>query len=495
MKARLKLLLVFPEIAPFAKTGDLGEVGGTFPKALKEMGHDVRVIMPQYRVINERKYVLRDVIRLQNIDISLGEESIRINVKSAFLPGSKVQVYFIDYKPFFFRQGLYSDPKTGREYADNDKRFTLFAKGVLKTLVKLQWQPDVIHCHDWQSALVPFFLKTLNKNDSFFAKTFSLFTVYNFSSQGDFDSDCVSCLGLDSDFVFQGSSIDFNGRCNFLKAGITSADIVNTVSEKYAEEVQSAPDYGFGMEEVLRQRDDSFYGVVNGIDYKEWSPETDGLIPEKYDVNNISGKRKSKHALLEKYGLPFSDNIPAVVMILPSVDQEGADLIKRAVDEMMHLNIYFIVLGKGKGSDYTFFEKVRKRYKNRVGIGLDFDNSLAHLVTAGADIILMPSKVEPCGLTQLCALRYGTVPLVRLTGGLADTVQPFDPDTEKGTGFVFNDFDVKEFLITLEQAVQIFQDQKTWTTIMKNGMQEDFSWDASARKYVQLYGKCLSKNK
>ncbi len=495
MKGKLKLLLVFPEVAPFAKTGDLGEVGGTFPKALKELGHDVRVIMPQYRVINERKYILRDVIRLQNIDVSLGKESVKVNVKSAFLPNSKVQVYFIDYKPFFFRQGLYSDPKTGKDYPDNDKRFALFARGVLETLVKLQWQPDVIHCHDWQSALVPFFLKTLNKNDPFFAKTFSLFTIHDFSSQGDFDSDCVSSLGLNNNFVFEGSSIDFHGRCNFLKAGIISADVVNTVSEKYAEEVQSAHDYGFGMEEILRERGNSFYSVINGIDYKEWNPAADNLIPGKYDVNDISGKKKNKYTLLEKYRLPFSEKVPVVVMILPSVDQKGIDLVKNALDAMMRLNIYFIVLGKDRELNYKFFDKIKKKYKNKLETDPDFDNSLAHLVTAGADIILMPSKVEPCGLTQLCALRYGTVPLVRLTGGLADTVKPFDPETEKGTGFAFNNLNIKELLKTLKQAVKFFQDQKTWAKIMKNGMREDFSWDTSARKYVQLYSKCLAKNK
>ena len=495
MKGKLKVLLVFPEVAPFAKTGNLGEVGGTFPRVLKELGHDVRVIMPQYRVINERKYVLRDVIRLQNIEVSLGDESIKINVKSAFLPNSKVQIYFIDYKPFFFRQGLYSDPKTGKEYPDNHKRFTLFAKGVLKTLVKLQWQPDVIHCHDWQSALVPFFLKTLNKSDPFFAKTFSLFTIHNFSFQGDFDPDCVSSLGIDNNFVFQGSSIDFHGRCNFLKAGITSADVVNTVSEKYAEEVQSSTEYGFGMGEVLRQRGNSFYGVTNGIDYKEWDPATDNLIPEKYNVSDISGKEKNKYVLLEKYGLPFSIKVPVVALILSSVDQAGIDLIKSAVDAMMRLNIYLIVLGENKGHNYTFFESIRKKYKNKLAVESNFDRALIHLVMAGADIILVPSKIEPSGLTQLYGLRYGTIPLVRATGGLADTVHQFDPNTEKGTGFVFNNFNSKEFLKILKQAVKIFQDRKAWTKIMKNGMREDFSWEASARKYVQLYGKCLAKNK
>ena len=493
MKGKLKILMVFSEVAPFAKTGELGDVGSGLPKVLKEMGHDVRIITPQYRVTNERKYVLRDVIRLRNIDVLLGKKTLRINVKSAFLPNSKVQVYFIDYKPFFFREGIYTDPKSGKEYSDNDRRFILFSKGVLETLIKLQWQPDVIHCHDWQSGLTPFFLKIVNKDVPFFGNTFSLFTVHNFASQGNFDPDCVSDMGLDGDFIFPGSGIEFHGQCSFLKAGVVYADVVNTVSERYAQDVQSHQDYGYGMEEVLRSREDNFYGVVHGIDDSVWNPEVDSLIPKKYTIDDLSGKVENKRALLENQGLPFSTERPVVAMISRLTDQKGLDVVRDAFDEMMRMNIYFVLLGEGDESYHRFFDQVRKKYAGRVGINLNDDNTLTHLIEAGADIFLIPSRYEPCGLTQLRSLKYGTVPVVRETGGLADTVQPFDPETGKGTGFLFHDFSVKHLLRAVKRAVRTFEDRKTWLRIMKNGMREDFSWRGSAKRYVQLYGKCVSR--
>lgn len=266
MKSKLNILMVFPEIAPFIRTGEVGEVGGSLPKFLKEMGHDVRVITPQYKATNERKYILRDVIRLQNIEVPLGKKSVQINVKSAFLPNSKVQVYFIDYKPFFFREGVYADPKNGKAYVDNDKRYILFSKGVLETLTKLQWQPDIIHCHDWQSGLIPFLLKTKTKNDVFFQKTFSLFTVHDFTEHGNFDRACLSDIGINGDFIFKGSGLDLGGKCSFLKAGIQYADSVNTVSETYAQEIQKNTNNQKGILETLNKRKDKFQGIVNGVD-------------------------------------------------------------------------------------------------------------------------------------------------------------------------------------------------------------------------------------
>lgn len=495
MKGKLKVLMVFSEVAPFTKTGVLGDVGGSLPKVLKEMDHDVRVITPQYRVINERKYVLRDVIRLQNIEVDLREETLKINVKSAFLPNSKVQVYFLDYKPFFFREGLYTDLKSGKDYQDNDRRFILFSKGVLETLKKLQWQPDVIHCNDWQTGLVPFFLKTIYKKDSFFERTFSLLTIHTFDLQGNFNPACISDMGVDENFSLAKSGIELNGQCSFLKAGITYADMLNTISETYAQEVQSSPEYGFGMGDVLRTREEDFCGVVNGVDYSVWSPDVDSRIPQKYNISDLDGKEENKRILLEKYGLPFFKERAVIAMISQLTEQKGLDFVRDTFKDMMRQDIYFILLGDGDNSYHQFFEQVRKKYPNRVGVNFSFDDSLAHLIEAGADILLMPSKYEPCGLTQLYSLKYGTVPVVRATGGLVDTIRAFDPETGKGTGFLFYDSDAKDMLKVIELAVRTFKDRRTWLRIMKNGMREDFSWRTSAKKYVQLYGKCISKNK
>ena len=380
MKVTLKILLVFPEVTPFTKMGGVADVGSGLPKALKEMEHDVRVIMPQYRVVNERRYVLRDVIRLQDIDVPLGQETVKINVKSAFLPNSKVQVYFIDYKPFFFRDGLYVDPETGKDYPDNDKRFILFAKGVLETLKRLQWQPDVIHCNDWQCGLIPFFLKTLYNENPFFDRMCSLFTIHDFALQGSFDPVCLSAMGVDESVFCPGSDLEFQGQCSFLKAGIVYADVVNTVSERYAQEVRSSPEYGYGMGEVITGRAGHFYGVMNGIDYSVWDPETDSLIPENYSIKNLEGKEKNKRVLLEKHGLPFCQERPVIGMIPRPMDQEGLALVQDSFDEIMRLNVCFVLLGMEDGQYSRFFNQAQKKYPDRVGINVTADDFLNHLI-------------------------------------------------------------------------------------------------------------------
>jgi starch synthase len=495
MKGKQKILMVFSEVSPFTMTCGSGEVGGGLPKALKDLGHDVRVITPQYRIINERKYILRDVIRLQNIEVPFGNKTLIINVKSAFLPNSKVQVYFIDYKSYFFREGLYVNPENGKEYPDNDKRFILFSRGVLETLKKLQWQPDVIHCNDWQTGLIPFFLKTNYKDDSFFTKICTLLTVHNFTSQGIFDPVCISDMGLDGNFCFSGSSLEFNNKCNFLHTGLNYADLINTVSESYSKEVQSSSEFGYGMENVLQKRKNDFFGIVNGVDYGVWNPEVDYWIPERYGPGNLDGKIKAKKALLEKHGLLYDEKIPVVVLNSPLTDQNGMNLIKDSFDQMMNLNIYFILLGFGEKAYHQFFKQIKKKYANKVGINFTYDDSLAHLVTAGADIVLIPSNYEPCGLVQLTGLKYGAVPLVRKTGGLADTIKPFNKEFGTGTGFVFKEDNVNHFIKTLKGSLKVFNDQKVWIRLMKNGMREDFSWNTSAKKYVQLYNKCILKKK
>jgi starch synthase len=495
MKSKLKILLVYSEVAPFSKTGGLGDVGGALPKALKDMGHDVRIITPQYQCINERKYILRDVIRLLNIDVALGDEHFQVHVKSAFLPDTKVQVYFIDYKPFFFRKGLYADPKTSKDYPDNCKRFALFSKGVLETLHRLHWQPDVIHCNDWQTAMIPYFLKAIYKDNPFFSQTSTLFTVHNFAFQGCFDSQCSSFLKLEVQTQNPESPVSPDGWVNFLKMGIVHADLLNTVSEKHAVEAQSSPEFGFGLEKLLRLRKKQFFGILNGIDYHVWNPETDPLIPVRYDIHRLNGKEENKKALLEKFGLAYNPEVPVIATVSRLTEQKGMDLVRDSFNDIMALNAVFVVLGQGEESFEQFFKKMAKKYAGRVGINFTFDDPLAHLIIAGADIFLMPSRFEPCGLTQLYSLKYGTVPVVCPVGGLYDTVEAYKHKTEKGTGFVVPNPDSKALAQTLRQVVKAFRDSKTWSRIQKNGMKKDFSWEVSAKKYVQLYHKCVVQNK
>ncbi|MBN2030724.1 glycogen/starch synthase [bacterium] len=495
MKSMLKILMVFSEVAPFTNTGELGNVGGALPKALKDLGHDVRVITPQYRIVNERKYVLRDVIRLQDIDVPLGDETVRINVKSAFLPNSKVQIYFIDYKPFFFRDGLYVDNKNGKDYQDNDRRFILFSKGVLETLTKLQWQPDVIHCNDWQSGLIPFFLKTMNKDNPFFHHTSSLFTVHNFNSQGNFHPNCLSYMGVNGNFVFPGSGIEFHGHCSFLKAGIVYADAVNIVSNKYSTPHQPNKNNKYNMEEVLNSRREKYYSISSGIDYSVWNPEVDNLIPFKYGIKDIGSKQQNKRALLEKYHIPYSEETAVLAIISNIIDDEGLALMKKIIGKLMEMNIVLILIGQEIKAYYQFFKQVKKKYSDRLGIDLVYDLSTAHLIKAGADIVLVPSKYDTHGLDQLSCLKYGSVPIVYSKGEEYNSIKTFHPETGKGTGFVFNRFNGSDVLRAVKRAVATYSNKKLWFKIMKNGMREDFSWNISSKKYIQLYSKCISRKK
>jgi starch synthase len=493
VKKKLKILMALSEVAPFAKTGGLADVGSALPKALKDLGHDIRVIMPQYRMINERKYVLRDVIRLQDIPVQLGEKEVVINVKAAFIPNSKVQVYFIDYRPFFFREGLYVDPKTDKDYPDNADRFILFAKGVLETLKKLQWQPDIVHCNDWQTGLIPLLLKTFYAEDPFYAKIRTLFTVHNFVYQGIFPQDFLSSISLNDQLNAEDSGILRDGKCNFLQAGLVHADLLNTVSETYGQEVQSLPEYGCGMESLLQKRKHDFSGIVNGLDESIWNPEIDEYLPQSYNTDSFEGKLYAKSALLENLHLESDMSRPLIGVVSRLTLQKGFDLICDVLDELMQLNLSMVILGVGDKKYESFFKKTEKKYKSKFRFLASFDESLAHLITAGADIFLMPSLQEPCGLTQLFSLKYGTVPVVHHTGGLADTITSFHPKKKTGNGFVFKKPVAGEMFSTIKESLKLYETPALWKKIIQNGMKEDHSWKVSSNKYVQLYQKCLLK--
>ncbi len=494
MKTKLKILMAVSEVAPFTKTGGLGDVGGALPKALKDLDHDVRIITPQYRDVNERKYILRDVIRLQNISVQLGDESVEINVKSAFLPNSKVQVYFLDYRPFFFRKGLYVDEQKGKDFPDNDKRFILFSRGIIETLIKLQWQPDVIHCNDWQTGLIPFFVKTLYKDDPFFKKTSTLMTVHNFVFQGNYPESCLKTIGVEPGLK-EVESIKVNDYYSFLRAGITYSDKVNTVSKTYVEETSSSPEFGFGLEPLLEKRQKDYSGIVNGIDELIWNPETDDMIWEKYTSKELGNKVQNKEQLFETNGIKASIDTPCLCMISRLTDQKGLDWIKEIFPKLMSENLVLFILGIGDAEYHKFLQQMQKKYPDKLSVHLKFDEVLAHRLIAGSDIFLMPSKFEPCGLTQLYSMKYGTIPVVNATGGLVDTVQTFDADTGKGNGFVMEKATASHLLKSIKKALSLHSNKKMWQKIMKSAMREDYSWESSAKKYLQLYAKCITHRK
>lgn len=491
---KLKILFLSSEVYPFAKTGGLADVSNSLPRALKELGHEVRIIMPKYKIINDRKYVLREVIRLRNISIPIGDSEKKINVKSAFTPDSlKLQIYFIDFRQYFAREGLYVDAKTNKEYPDNDERFILFAKAVFKTLKLLYWQPDVIHCNDWQSGLVPFFLKTKYKDDEFFKNTATLLTIHNVGYQGNFPKESYLKTNSDPKYCTPGGLLEFYNKFSFLKAGINYADYINTVSGAYAEEIQSHEEYGMGFEGILRDKKKIFTGILNGVDYKVWNPETDKLIPQTYTYANIGKKAENKKALVEKCGFAFDENVPLIGIISRLDDQKGFDILEQAFDEILNMNVQMVVLGVGDKKYHKMLSDFEKKHSGKLSVNLRFDDELAHLIEAGADMFLMPSRYEPCGLNQLFSLKYGTVPIVRKTGGLADTIKEFDPEKGKGNGFVFEEYKSSELLKAVKRALELYKKPKIWKKLIRNGMKQDFSWTVSAKKYSKLYERIINK--
>jgi len=488
MPATFRILFASSEIAPFAKTGGLADVSGALPKAIGELGHDIRLMMPKYQAIDEGKFPLQTVPALQELEIPLAGRKRLVSIKLAFLPDTQVPVYLLDYPPFFDRPGLYGDPETGLDYPDNDERFILFCRGVLETLKALQWRPDIIHCNDWQTSLIPLYLKTLYKDDPFFTGVKTLLTIHNLAYQGVFDPPALRKAGLPESLFYPLSPVEFYGKVNFLKAGIEFADMLNTVSETYAQEIQE-PEFGYGLEGVLRHRADDLYGIINGVDYSVWSPEIDPFIPYHYDVAHLEGKWKNKKVLLQEYGWKPSDDIPLIGSISRLADQKGFDLVSKAIDRMARMNLRYVLLGLGDPRYHKIFSEIQKKYPDKVSVHLKFDNRLAHLIEAGSDIFLMPSRYEPCGLNQLYSLRYGTIPVVRATGGLADTVVDFDPRTQKGTGFVFRRYSPEALLQALRKALEVYQNREIWIKLIKEAMRQDFSWAASAKKYVNLYQK------
>ncbi|CUU06451.1 starch synthase [Candidatus Kryptobacter tengchongensis] len=490
----LNILFISSEIVPFAKTGGLADVSFALPQAIKELGHEVRAMMPKYGFISERKFGIHEIVRLREMDIPVGDKLQRGSAKASFIVGQKVkvQVYFLENEFYYNRDGLYVDSKTKKDYPDNDERFIFFSKGIIETLKKLGWRPDVIHCNDWQTALVPVYLKTIYNDEPFFKGVKTVLTIHNIGYQGVFPKESFYKSGLPDEIFPQ---IEHNGKFNFLKAGILYADVITTVSPTYAKEIISDDEIGAGLSDVLKKRKKDIYGILNGVDYSVWSPENDKYIPVPYSIQTIETKYENKKALLRHFGLEYDEKIPVVAQISRLAEQKGFDLVEEIIDEMMKLDIQYIVLGTGEPRYEEMLEKIKKKYPKKVGIHIGFSEELAHLIEAGADIFLMPSRYEPCGLNQMYSLRYGTVPIVRKTGGLADTVEEFNPRTGRGTGFLFEKYSGQELLKALKKALSVYKNRKAWLKLMKNGMMKDFSWTASAKKYVELYQKLVTPTK
>ena len=466
------------ECVPFSKTGGLADVIGALPPALATLGHQVTVYLPRYRQteLNKPKTVI------SSITVPFDDRYRFCSV----LDGGKragVQFYFIDYPPFFERDGLYGTALG--DYHDNAERFALFSRAVLEA-AKILGAPDILHCHDWQTALVPILLKTLYVGDPAFAEAPCVFTIHNLGYQGLFQPEILPLLMLPWD-LFTMSKMEFYGKVNFLKGAIEMADYITTVSRRYAQEIQTA-EFGFGLEGVLRARSATIAGILNAVDYLSWNPEDDPHIAANYSARDLSGKAKCKLDLLREFGLAQETQLPVVGMVSRFVQQKGFDLVQQVADRLALEDMLLIVLGSGQREYEDLFRRLNKQYPQKVAVKIAYDEALAHKVEAGSDLYLMPSHYEPCGLNQIYSLRYGTVPIVRATGGLDDTVEQFDPRTGKGTGFKFREYTGEAMLATLRSAVTLFrEDQKTWQNLMRSGMAQDYSWTHSAREYVKVY--------
>jgi starch synthase len=481
----LNIAFVTPEAVPYAKTGGLADISGILPRLLAAMGHSVRLFLPKYRQIsitfpNSNK--LKSDFKLDIEDKSFTGEIWSLSNKS-----SNLEIILIGNDFLFNRAELYRDNSTGEDYADNDDRFIFFSRAVLSAMKILGWRPDIVHANDWQTALIPSYLKTLYQDDDFYRNTSAVFTIHNMAYQGQFPAEVFGKIGIDKAYFTPTGPFEFWGKVNFLKSAISFADRITTVSPTYAEEIQETSDFGMGLEGVLKEKKDRLVGILNGVDYEDWNPQKDKLIPYNYILANLSGKRKNKLALLHQADLPLRMEEPLIGMISRLDNQKGFDLIEEAMDQIMAMNLQFILLGTGVEKYHLFFKDMEKKYPDKFRVYLKFDNSLAHLIEAGADMFLMPSRYEPCGLNQMYSLKYGAVPIVRKTGGLADTVIDFNEKDKTGTGFVFDEYDSESMLKAIKRAVAVYNRRRTWYKVVKQGMRQDFSWEKSAGKYQDLY--------
>jgi starch synthase len=489
MPGSLRVVVVASEVVPFAKTGGLADVTGALAVALGHQGHQVSVIMPRYPVIEHAVRSLEKVHDALVVPMGPGVEYGAV-WRAKLAP--KIPVYFIEHQQYFNRDALY----TGAEgdYPDNAQRFAFFAKAALEACRALNLKPDVLHCHDWQSALIPAYLKSTLHDDPDFASIGSLMTIHDLAYQGLFPPEVMEFLQLPPQ-TYSPEGIEFYGRVNYLKAGIVYADLVSTVSRRYSQEIQT-PAFGFGLDGILRYRGQDVYGILNGIDDREWNPARDRLIAARYTAADLAGKRLCKQALVGAFGLAAERmNAPLVGMISRLVDQKGFELLENAIHRLLALDLGLVILGTGEARYEEFLRSISERYAGQVGVRIGFDNSLAHKIEAGCDIFLMPSRFEPCGLNQMYSLRYGTIPVVHGTGGLDDSIESYDPESAEGNGFKFESYDAEALLASLQQAVALYHDREAWERLMRRGMQMDFSWASPARAYGDLYAKALEKRR
>jgi starch synthase len=488
----LKIVMFAAEVSPFTKVGGLGDVIGALPKSLAALGAKPVVVTPAYRHTLEGDFNIQPCRLVREFNVSMGSSTERAEIYQAWMEEGEINIFLIGSKKFFDRPGIYDDPVTKEGYHDNMERFIFFMKAGLEFVLRLGNPVDILHCHDSQTALIPGMLRTnYRSHHPALSKVGTLFTIHNLAYQGIYSKEALHHAGIDRRHFYAMSPFEYWNKVNFMKAGILLADKVNTVSQRYAVEIQKSHEFGLGLEGVLHGRREDVSGIVNGIDYHEWNPETDSHIPAHFSTHDLSGKEKCKKHLLEYLGLPgHQHRVPLIGIVSRLTDQKGFDLIEESIREMMTLDLQLVVLGTGQHKYISLFQNIASKYPEKVAARLYFDNDLAHRIEAGSDMFLMPSKFEPCGLNQLYSMRYGTIPIVRATGGLADTV--VDDEQGKGTGFSFKRYSAMEMMTALKCALSAYSDQSRWKALVIRAMSQDWSWNRSAQRYLELYRKIYS---
>lgn len=478
----MNILIVASEAHPFIKTGGLGDVIGALPVALNDLGADVRVVIPNYRDI--KKEIKENLKYIDNFTVNVGWRNQYCGILEYEHEG--VKFYLLDNEYYFNRGGLYG-------YYDDGEKFAFFDRAVLEFVKHIDWVPDILHCNDWQTGMVPVLLKLEYSKEEKFKNMKTMFSIHNLFFKGMFDPKVLPELfGYDYE-SFNNGSLEHYGAVSFLKGGINYADKVTTVSKSYAEEIKT-PEYGEQLEGLLRYRSSVLEGIVNGIDYKEYNPEEDKYIYSTYSVNDLENKKINKEELQKELGLTVNKDVPMIGLVSRLTHQKGCDLIINILEELLKEDIQVVVLGTG---DYMYeesFKSFQGRYPNKISANIKFSNELAHKIYAASDMFLMPSLFEPCGLGQLIALRYGSIPIVRETGGLKDTVTPYNEYDETGNGFGFKNYRFEELLNIIKYALKIYENKDKWNNIVRQAMSADNSWEKSAKEYIEIYNKLITNN-
>ncbi len=475
MEKLVKILFAVSECVPFVKSGGLADVAGALPKELKKLGFDVRVILPKYALIRDE--YKRKMKKTAEFTVQLGWRNQYCGIEE--LEHDGIIHYFIDNQYYFFRSQMYGD------YDDGEK-FSFFNRAVLESIGHIGFFPDIIHSHDWHSGMIPFLLREQYRHREGFEGIRSIFTIHNLQFQGVFPKEVMNdLLGLD-DRYFNPGQLEYYGNINFMKAGLVASDKITTVSPTYREEIKTAY-FGEGLDGVLRMRSADLEGIVNGIDYELYNPENDPFLSAPFSMENREPRSENKKAIQDQFGLPEESNVPLIAMVTRLTKQKGLELVRGVFHEIMATGAQLIVLGTGDREFEYFFSQMSSQYPSQCKVFIGFDEGIAHRIYAGADLFLMPSKFEPCGLSQLIAMRYGAVPIVRETGGLNDTVKSYNRENGEGNGFTFTNFNAHDMLYTIERALAFYKQQDVWNFLTRKVMELDFSWTRSAQMYQQLY--------